>query len=180
MPAHAHARSKPRARHGRSAMLLLLLLAVFAAGLKGDPIAERYHRLAAKLRCTCGCQQSLLQECNNMQCSARAQLDASLIKLGRQVRTSDSDDLILQSFVQEYGADVLAAPSTHGFSLVVWVMPWVAAGLGLWALLFAIRYWRQQRASEPLPAAPGRAPDPALARVRAELDRELEDWEHRP
>lgn len=166
----------------RRIFIALALMGLFTAGLRGDPVAERYQRLAAKLRCVCPCHQSMLSECSNMQCSARAQLDAAMVKLSQKVRSSDSDELILQAFVQEFGPEVLAAPPTHGFSLVVWIMPWVAAGLGLWALLAVLHYWRAQRPSaEPAgaPAAPAGDGDPALARVHEEIARELGDWERR-
>ncbi|MGH9543005.1 MAG: cytochrome c-type biogenesis protein [Terriglobales bacterium] len=160
------------------ALIALAILAMFAAGLKGDPIAQRYQRLAAKLRCVCPCHQSMLSECNNMQCSARAQLDAAMVKLSQKVRSNDSDSLILQAFVQEFGPDVLAAPPTRGFSLIVWVMPWLAAGLGIWALLYALRRWRSASAAASAGSAAA-PPDPALTRVHAEVERELEDWERR-
>ena len=35
----------------------------------------------------------------------------------------DNDDLVLQGFVQQYGATVIAAPTTTGFNRVAWIMP---------------------------------------------------------
>jgi cytochrome c-type biogenesis protein CcmH/NrfF len=35
----------------------------------------------------------------------------------------DSDSLVLQSFVQKYGNTVLSAPTSSGFNVVAWIMP---------------------------------------------------------
>ena len=42
--------------------------------------------------------------------------------------TPDSDELGLQTFVQEYGATVLAATTTSGFNIFDWIRP--SAGVG--------------------------------------------------
>lgn len=190
----------------RALLLACLAVALLSAGLRGDPTAERFHRLAAQLRCTCGCQQSLLNECNNMQCSARASLDAALNKLGKESRSGESDSLILQDFVQEFGPAVLAEPPRQGFSLVVWIAPWVAAGLGLVGIFAAFQYWRRRRAalgegtsgfvggsasgSAGGPAGglsagdgpgAGAAADAQLSAVRAEIQAELDrEWGQTP
>ena len=94
----------------------------------GDDSA-RFKDLGHRMMCTCGCGQVLL-ECNHVGCQSsdkmRNQLQAALDKGG-----SNSDDLILQGFVQEYGPTVIAAPTATGFNRVAWIMPFVALALGI-------------------------------------------------
>jgi len=91
--------------------------------------------------CKCGCNQILL-ECNHIGCTyserMRDELTAAL-------QRGDSDDPVLQAFVQKYGATVLAAPTTTGFNRVAWIMPFAALGAGIFAV-GVLRLARQPRA----------------------------------
>ena len=62
-----------------------------------------------------------------------------------------NDSLILQSFVQRYGAIVLAAPTTQGFDLLAWIMPFAVAAAALIATIFLVRHWaKTQRQLAPV------------------------------
>jgi cytochrome c-type biogenesis protein CcmH len=63
------------------------------------------------------------------------------------IQRGDSDDLVLQGFVQKYGATILAAPTTKGFNRVAWVMPYFALAVGLSLAIFFIRRWGRMRAA---------------------------------
>jgi len=76
------------------------------------------------------------------------------------VTRGDNDDLIQQAFVQEFGPTVLAAPTTSGFDRAAWVFPFVAFALGVTAVVFVIRAWKNR--PTPVPAggvAPIKAAD---------------------
>ena len=77
--------------------------------------------------CVCGCNQVLL-ECNHVGCTYS---DRMRDELAAEFDRGDSDDLVLQAFVQKYGPTVLAAPTTTGFNRVAWIMPYLALVLGL-------------------------------------------------
>jgi cytochrome c-type biogenesis protein CcmH len=66
-------------------------------------------------------------------------------ELAAGIDRGDSDDLVLQGFVQKYGATILAAPSATGFNRIAWIMPFVALALGLSVAIFFIRRWGKQR-----------------------------------
>ncbi|HEY8056972.1 MAG TPA: cytochrome c-type biogenesis protein CcmH [Terriglobales bacterium] len=156
---------------GRSRVMLSLLL-VLAAGsvaLRGDAdFGARARRLGQQLICTCGCTQGALV-CNHVGCPVVTQMRA---EISARAQSTDSDGLILQSFVQEYGTQVLAVPTRQGFNLVAWIMPWVALGLGLIAALFFIQRWRlRPAAATPSPAS---VPPPPVEGIRAEIAAELE------
>jgi cytochrome c-type biogenesis protein CcmH len=83
----------------------------------------------------------------------------------------DSDDLILQSFVQKYGAVVLAAPMRGGFDNVAWIVPIAAFLLATLGVAFLIQRWRRPSlasASGTASAAP--PPSSVLDRIRKETD----------
>jgi cytochrome c-type biogenesis protein CcmH/NrfF len=126
---------------------LILTAAVFLFMGAGDDSA-RFKDLGHRMMCTCGCGQVLL-ECNHVGCQSsdkmRNQLLAALDK-----GNSNSDDLILQGFVQEYGPTVIAAPTATGFNRVAWIMPFVALALGIAFVVYVVRSWKNR-------------PEPALA-----------------
>ncbi len=122
---------------------LILTAAVFLFMGAGDDSA-RFKDLGHRMMCTCGCGQVLL-ECNHVGCQSsdkmRDQLQAALDKGG-----SNSDDLILQGFVQEYGPTVIAAPTATGFNRVAWIMPFVALALGIAFVVYVVRAWKNRPA----------------------------------
>src|SRR5256885_12013198 len=94
-------------------LLLLLVLPLTGAG------TDRFNSLGHRMMCSCGCGQILL-ECNHVGCPRS---DGMSNELAAGLQRGDSDDLVLQAFVQKYGATILAAPTTTGFNRVAWVMP---------------------------------------------------------
>lgn len=130
--------------------LAVSFLMVFALGASDTNV--RFNNLGHRMMCTCGCNQVLL-ECNHVGCttsdSMRAELTAALDK-------GDNDDLALQSFVQKYGATVLAAPTDRGFNVVAWIMPFAVLVLATWAVVFFVRRWAG-------------APSPAQQQVEARM-----------
>jgi len=107
----------------------------------------RFNDLGHKLMCKCGCNQILL-ECNHVGCSYSTQMRDELMgaltrgNSGPGSSTPDSDELVLQSFVQKYGATVLAAPPTAGFNVVAWIVPFVALVLGITLVAVIARKWK--------------------------------------
>lgn len=165
----------------RQSALILLAAALCAGSLRADPVANRFPALADRLRCTCGCDTPISGECETMRCTMRKRIDADIVWVETGPMRKDPLALKLQYFEQKYGPAVLMAPPTTGFSLMVWVMPWVAAALGLWLVFFAIQYWRKRAIPAPAAAtgeasasgAPPAEDAAALEQVRAEMDREL-------
>jgi cytochrome c-type biogenesis protein CcmH len=131
----------------------VVTLAFVCSGLLGAGPANksadaRFDDLGHKLMCKCGCNQILL-ECNHVGCSystqMRDELTAALTRGssgGPGSSTPDSDELVLQSFVQKYGATVLAAPTTSGFNIVAWIIPFVALVLGITLVVVIVRKWK--------------------------------------
>jgi cytochrome c-type biogenesis protein CcmH len=118
----------------------VVLLAFAATFLMGANDAERFHKLGNKMMCMCGCNQILLQ-CNHVGCSysdrMRAELTAGLER-------GDDDDAIIKSFVEKYGTTVLAAPTTSGFNLVAWIMPFATFLVGLVLAVLVVQRWHQR------------------------------------
>ena len=122
-----------------AARLGVVLIAVFVFLGAGDEEA-RFSQLGHKLMCVCGCHQVLL-ECNHVGCPLSDGMRGELVAA---MSRPDSDDLVLQAFVQKYGPTVLLAPTTTGFNRVAWVMPYLALVLGLTTVILIIRAWKSR------------------------------------
>jgi cytochrome c-type biogenesis protein CcmH len=133
---------------------------------------ERAKKLGARLWCMCGCNQ-ILTQCNHVGCATST---AMLKKLDALVARNDPDDLTIQSFVQEYGPEVLAQPPAKGLALMAYVFPGMAALAGLGIVWVVIRHWRRSGAATAEVASAPRMPQELLERARHQADMET-DWE---
>ena len=134
----------------------------------GDDSA-RIEKLGHKVICMCGCNQVLL-ECNHYGCPYLAPEQQELVA---SVEKGDSDSGILEAFVAKYGPTVLAAPTTHGFDQVAWIMPYFVLALGVGGVVLVVRNWRKRAAAAQAPA--GSSSDfPDLDRFREQARKETE------
>jgi cytochrome c-type biogenesis protein CcmH/NrfF len=142
-----------RARHplSRWMQVVVVVFAVMVFVGAGDESA-RFNKLGHRMMCACGCGQILL-ECNHVGCQysdkMRNELLAALTRGGGSGSSgsgtaAESDDLILQGFVQNYGPTVIAAPTVTGFNRVAWVMPFLALGMGMAFVVLVVRSWRHK------------------------------------
>jgi cytochrome c-type biogenesis protein CcmH len=147
-------------------VIAVVLFSVFFLGA-GDDFEARFNTLGhKKLICVCGCNQILL-ECNHVGCTYSDRMRNELIAA---VQRGDSDDLVLQAFVQKYGPIVLAAPTTTGFNRIAWIMPFAVLLAGFAFAGMIVQSWK----NKPLlsPGTPG--PRGQLEEFREQARRETE------
>lgn len=156
-------------RDKTASRLPAILLLALAVGLGAQQLGRRARRIGEQLICPCGCTQGAIV-CNHVGCPIVTQLRAEIVQ---RAASTDSDALVLQSFVQEYGTQVLANPTKTGFNLLAWIMPWVALGLGIVLVLWFVQRWRR-----PAPEAGAAGTESgAQATVRREIADEIEkEW----
>ena len=145
--------------------LQLIAVSLTALLLMGAGDDARFNKLGHNLMCACGCRQILL-ECNHVGCSYS---DRMRDELSTALTRGDSDDLVLQAFVQKYGPTVLAAPPATGFNLVAWVMPFAVLFSALGFAVLVVLRWKQRA-----PAAAPAADSPELEAMRLRARRETE------
>ena len=141
------------------------LLLLFMSGASST--FDRYQQLGHhNLICTCGCGQILL-ECNHVGCTVSTQEEA---ELRTAIARGDSDQLILQDFVQKYGPTVLAAPPESGFNLVAWIAPGVVFLLAMFVTALVIRKWKLHTVAMPAEIATDPHTTAILDKVRKETE----------
>lgn len=148
---------------------VLLVLALSLSPSLTAQQTERAKRLGQRMMCVCGCNQ-ILTACNHVGCTYS---HAMLKELDDRIARGDSDEVILQSFVQEYGPTVLVDPPKKGFTGLVWLVPIVAPLLALYLVWELVRRWRQRAV-----LAPAARPHPAtelVDRARQEAGQQADE-----
>jgi cytochrome c-type biogenesis protein CcmH len=123
------------------------------------PVNEQtVYAVAAQLRCVV-CQSLSVADSP----SGTASQMRDLIR--ERLAAGDSPEQVRAYFVEKYGDWILLSPPKSGFTLLVWLVPYVGLGLGLVMVAFAVRRWsRTSRAVAPPQL------DPALReRIRREI-----------
>lgn len=123
-----------------------------------------------RIICDCGCSNLTVKNCT---CGKADRVRSEIAqRLGR----GETAEQILKSYVDEYGEQILSAPTREGFNLLGWLLPFGAVLLGGAALVLILRRWSRVPWSEPSLAPPlggssSCPPDPSfLKRVQEEMD----------
>ena len=82
---------------------------------------------------------------------------------------------IIAFYRHQYGEKVLSAPTTEGFNLLAWTMPFIALVLGGGAMVLAVGRWHSRQPSAPSESKPGAPPATFDPELRRKLEKELEE-----
>ncbi len=138
-------------------------------------LEEQTRAIAAELRCPV-CQNLSVADSP----SELAQQMRALVQ--EQLQEGKSPEEIKKFFVSKYGDWILLAPPKKGFSLLLWVLPYTAAFLGLVFVVFVTRRW-VRRKHEVTPAAAAGTPETGQSQrdflfgERTRFDAELKELE---
>src|SRR5262245_23444867 len=93
--------------------------------------------------CPCGCRQLLggPYSCTMPGCPSANPMREELKQL---IADGKTDKEIRTAYVEKYGATILSAPTTSGFDLTAWIMPFVALAAGLLVVAYIVRLWKSR------------------------------------
>ena len=144
------------------------LALIFSFALGGDLAVRAAERptlatISQGLTCQCGCGLTVAN-CNHPTCSfsvpVREQIESMIGK-------GETGAQIVAFYRQKYGEKILSAPTTEGFNMVAWVMPFLVVLLGGAIIVYTANRWRS------LAAAGGTAPVPSPESDASQFDAEL-------
>ncbi len=117
-------------------IITILLLSFFWSGFMmiTPALALTADDITQDLICTCGCGE-MLGECD---CDTAAQMIAPISGM---IDQGQDKNQIISYFVQQYGEEVLAAPTKEGFNLTAWVIPFVVMGIAIVVVYFVMAKW---------------------------------------
>lgn len=150
------------------ASLLVLLATVFCLAQSANEYeSPDVIHVAGKLNCNCGCH--LRMDCVMPPTGICPVCKAAKIRIANMKKEGKSDSQILDQFVAENGAGVLAvSPGPWGNAT-----PYIALVVGLGVVFLSIRYYRHVR---PAPAVPA-GDDAALSRYHDQIEKDLSKLE---
>jgi cytochrome c-type biogenesis protein CcmH len=166
------------AKIARNAVVALSFAAILLALAPSSPAdnSDRAKSLSKKVMCMCGGCNDTAGTCNHTGGAFSGPCDTAKAmqkEVNERVNRGDSDDLILQSFVQEYGPTVLPDPPKKGFTWLVWIAPIVAPLMALYLIWEVARRWRRRQILAPA-GGPLISAD-LLDRARHEADQETRE-----
>jgi cytochrome c-type biogenesis protein CcmH/NrfF len=158
------------------------MLALFFAFVASPTRAQSQYSphvksIGTHLKCMCGGCNDTVSSCNHSGGAFAGPCDtakAMLKEIDQRVGRGESDDLILQDFVQEYGPTVLIEPPKAGFNLLAWVMPFALPIVAFVIVWFVVRRWRH-RATLAVASGPPISPE-LLANMQRVRETEEKDF----
>jgi cytochrome c-type biogenesis protein CcmH len=137
--------------------------------LAQTPTPNKINEIAKGLWCPL-CNGVRLDNCELQACIQMKEV------IGQKVEAGESEAQIRAYFVEQYGDVVLGAPSTQGFNRLAWILPFLAAALGLGWLIYFVRSVTRRRTAAVTAAAPEGASEPAQDDYLRRVDEELEKY----
>jgi cytochrome c-type biogenesis protein CcmH/NrfF len=156
--------------HAATTALILTAVPLNSANAQELPRAKA---VAKRVMCMCGGCQDSVGLCSHPggTFSGPCETARGMQKdLDVRVARNESDDAILQAYVEQYGPTVLVEPPKKGFDLLAWVMPVLLPLIALVLVWQVVRRWKQKAALAPAAGPPIDAQ--FLARVQNEAGRE--------
>jgi cytochrome c-type biogenesis protein CcmH len=160
------------------AMIAMAPLLITSVG--AQQLSDRAKQVGTRIKCMCrGCDMPA-STCSHPGGAFSGMCDTAkgmLKEVDQHIAKGETDEQILQAFVQEYGTQVYTEPPKSGFSLVAWVLPSVYLSVGAGVVIFVIARWRKRPGPLTAPSAAG-APGIStemLERARAKVSRETQD-----
>ena len=153
-------------------VLSTALVAVYALpALAQTPTPNEINEIAKGLWCPL-CNGVRLDNCELQACIQMKEVIAQKLEAG------ESEQQIRAYFLEQYGDVVLGAPSTQGFNRLAWILPILAAAVGLGWLIYFVRSLTHKRAAaQPIGASQASAgeayQDDYLRRVDEEMEKHL-------
>jgi cytochrome c-type biogenesis protein CcmH/NrfF len=156
--------------HASAAALILTAVPLNSVRAQELPRAKA---VAKRVMCMCGGCQDSAGLCSHPggtfsgPCETARGMQRDL---DARVARNESDEAILQAYVEQYGPTVLVEPPKKGFDLLAWVMPVLLPLIALVLVWQVVRRWKQKAALAPAGGPP--IDSQFLARVQNESGRE--------
>ncbi len=150
-----------------SIFAIVLLSGLSSAGLNAAESGD-LKEVRTALMCTCPDCTMVLVSC---ECGTADQMNAAINKM---LDDGMSKTDVIQAYVARYGEVVLSAPTTEGFNLLSWIMPYVFLLGGFVLLMSLFKRWSSQK---PATVAVGKGRGVANNVLEARMEQEMKELE---
>lgn len=160
-------------------MLGLAIVPLWTMNLKAQ--SDHAREIGMHLKCMCkGCDMSAggCSHPGGAFSGPCPTAKAMMQEVDQHIAKGETDEQIMQAFVNQYGGIVYVEPPKHGFGLVAWILPFFYTILGLAVVVFVMRKWRKEPKLAEAEHGSGKgskiSPE-AMERAREQARRETED-----
>jgi cytochrome c-type biogenesis protein CcmH len=157
------------------AILITLFVSVLAVQVvvaqQPTPSDDQVNAIAKQLYCPV-CENIPLDVCGTAACAQWRELIREKLAAGW------TEQQIKYYFVQQYGARVLGTPPVQGINWLVYLVPPIAFGVGVYILYRAYRSWKKPIPSSSIPAEQN-APAQTQDTTQDDYIRRLEEEVHK-
>jgi cytochrome c-type biogenesis protein CcmH len=115
-----------------AALFLLLIVAPSFASTTVDDVSQG-------LTCQCGCGLTVAN-CNHPECNFSVPLRREIAQM---IDKGMDRPAIIAFYRVKFGEKILSAPTTEGFNLLAWVMPFLALAIGGGFIVAMLGRWRR-------------------------------------
>ena len=161
----------------RTLSITLFILTMGLRAATAAPTPEQIKQVAAEMVCLCGdCNRQSLATCI---CDDFAVPERE--RIGQLLTAGKSSRQIVDAYIEEFGAHILAAPPARGYSLIAWVGPFVGLIAGFFAVRAVLGRWRRLTTGSTDRDAAGPAAEQGEeeeeSSYRTRLERELDEFD---
>jgi cytochrome c-type biogenesis protein CcmH len=147
--------------------VLVGLLVVGIVAAQGGPVTDdQVNAIAKRLNCPV-CENVPLDVCETQACVQWRDL------IRQKLAAGEKPEQIINYFQATYGDRVLQEPPRGGFTVLVWILPFVGLVAGVAILVVVLR----RMTAQPAPVQLETAPSDSADEYRERLERELEELE---
>jgi len=114
-------------------VLAATLVLSTASARAGEPTPQQ--RVEQQLMCYCGCSDLTVRTCT---CGTA---DAIRADIASQLASGRTPEQVIAWYIERHGEKIRSAPTTTGFDLVAWVMPFAVLFVAGGLLVLLIRRW---------------------------------------
>lgn len=147
---------------GTAALMLVLAHPTFAATTVDD--------VSQGLTCQCGCGLTVAN-CNHPECNFSVPMRG---EISRMIDNGMDRPAIIGVYRAKFGEKILSAPTTEGFNLLAWIMPFLALLIGGGFIVMMLGRWRRET-----PSMVGGPTDADAPEIDPELRERLQHEIHR-
>jgi cytochrome c-type biogenesis protein CcmH/NrfF len=142
-----------------------LLLALILAGGPTEVTNEQIWEVTDQIICRCACTVPVT-DCRHEGCPFAG---PTRRKVAARLAAGETPEAILASYVDEYGREILAAPTSEGLDLAAWIAPFAVLLLGAIGVVAIVRNLRRRSAAVSVSAPRDEPSQGLLDRVEDEL-----------
>jgi cytochrome c-type biogenesis protein CcmH len=136
---------RPRCLAVYACAIGLFLLPFLSLNLWAQIVAPDVRNVSEAFVCQCDCNHQL-SACGMLNCPSASPLRQ---EIASQLKQGMNKQQIVNAFVAKYGKVILSAPTTRGFDLAAWTLPFVMLLLGFIIVFIIIRTWLRPKRAEP-------------------------------